>query len=304
MKKILGLLLLLPALACAEGPLFFRQDPVYVDVATDRIVIYPEKTEIAAAGIDAPDGEFERFLTQFEAQRDTRHIVLLLRPGSALFQRKLRQQIRAHGIDVGFEPVDARQTLSPEGNPVAHSAAVTPAPLSPPEISSELERVQVGSVTVLLPTPREMPPQKEPVYWECRQNQLFSISPAEMQSACDAKTEELRKLSGGDDKEFLKQAAKSTVEWNGQSIDLTYALIGKYALSPIPEAQGVALENQVDALDPGVHRLHLFVRPNSLDISSQIQTLAQERNIEVEVQLLDDKEYILLSAPARSGSRP
>ena len=304
MKTILGLLVLLPALACAEDPPLFRGNPIYIDVQTDHIVIYPDQTVIPASGIDAPDGEFERFLSQIEAQRDTRNIVLLLRPGSALFQRQLRQQIRAHGIDVGFEPVDARQLLTPEGNPVANSAAATPAPLSPPEISSELERVQVGSVTVLLPTPREMPPQKEPVYWECRQNQLFPISPEEMQAACEAKTEELRTRSGNDENEFLKQAAQSIVEWKGQSIDFTYALMGKYVLTPIPEAQGAALANQVDALDPGVHRLHLFVRPNSLDISSQIQTLAQERNIEVEVQLLDDKEYILLSAPARSGSMP
>ena len=304
MNKILGLLLLLPALACAAGPLFFRQDPVFIDVESDHIVLYPEKTEIAATGIDAPDGEFEQFLKQFDAQRDTRSIVLLLRPGSAVFQRQLRKQIRAHDIDVGFEPIDARQALSPEGNPVAHSAAATPAPLSSPGSSSGLERVQVGSVTVLLPTPREMPPQKEPVYWECRQNQLFPISPAELQAACDAKIAELRTRSGNDENEFLKQAAQSIVEWKGQSIDFTYALMGKYVLSPTPEAQGVALENQVDTLDPDVQRLHLFARPNGLDISSQIQTLAQERNIEVEVQLLDDKEYILLSAPARSGSMP
>ena len=30
--------------------------------------------------------------------------MLLLRPGSAVFQRQLRQLIRDRGIDVGFEP--------------------------------------------------------------------------------------------------------------------------------------------------------------------------------------------------------
>lgn len=134
-------LFLLPSLAFAESPSFYRQDPVYVEVQPEQIVIHPEKTEIAAAGIDALDSEFERFLTQFEAQRDTRHIVLLLRPGSAVFQRQLRQQIRAHGINVGFEPIDAFQELSPEGSPVARSAAVTPAPASQSEPMSGLERI-------------------------------------------------------------------------------------------------------------------------------------------------------------------
>ena len=293
MNKLLWLLLL-PSLACAENPPFSRQDPLYVDVHPNRIVIYPEMTKIAAAGIDAPDGDFERYLTQFEPRRDTRHIVLLLRPGSAVFQRQLRRQIRAHGIDVGFEPIDALQALSPEGIPVARPAADTPPPSSPPETSSELERVQVGSVSVLIATPRDMPPQKMPIYWECRHGQLFPISLDEMQTACDAKTEELRKQSGTDDNEFLKQAARSTVECNGQSIDFTYALMGQYVMSPVPEAQGVPLENHVDALDPDAHRLHLFVRPNSLDFSRQIQALARERKIEVDVQWLDEKEFIRL----------
>ena len=307
-------LLLLPSLAFAQQDLSARVDdwmseaetrsarpfissnksPVYIEVQPEQIVIHPEKTEIAAASIEAPDGEFERFLAQFEAQRDTRYIVLLLRPGTAVFQRQLRQQIRAHGIAVGFEPIDALQALSPEGSPVARSDADTPAPASEPETPLGLERVQVGSVEVLLATPREMPPQKEPVYWECRQNQLFPISLAEMQAACDAKTEELRKQTGNDETDFLRQAAQTTVEWNGQSIDFTYALMDRYVLAPLPDAQGVALENQIDALDPDMHRLHLYVRPNGQDLSSQIQALAQERKIEVEVQMLDAKEQIFV----------
>ena len=298
MKRFLWFLLL-PALAGAQAPSNFRQDPLYVEVQPDHAVIYPEMTKIAAAGIDAPDGEFERFLERFEAQRDTRTIVLLLRPGSAVFQRQLRRQIGAHGIDVGFEPIDALQALSPEGIPVARPAADTLPPSSPPETSSELERVQVGSVSVLIAKPREMPPQKEPIYWECRQNQLFPISLADMQAACDAKTEELRNIYGNDDTGLLKQAAKTTVECNGQSIDFTYALMGQYVMSPVPEAQGVPLENQVDALDPDVNRLHLFVRPNSLDVFRQIQALARERKIEVDVQLLDEKEFIRLGHSGR-----
>ena len=297
--KIFLWFLLLPALASAQAPSNFRQDPLYVEVQPDHAVIYPEMTKIAAAGIEAPDGEFERYLTQFEAQRDTRHIVLLLRPGSAVFQRQLRRQIGAHGIDVGFEPIDALQSLSPEGIPVARPAADTLPPSSPPETSSELERVQVGSVSVLIATPREIPLQKEPVYWECRHGQLFPISLAEMQAACDAKTEELRNIYGNDDTGLLKQAAKTTVECNGQSIDFTYALMGQYVMSPVPEAQGVPLENQMDALDPDGHRLHLFVRPNSLDVFRQIQALARERKIEVDVQLLDEKEFIRLGHSGR-----
>lgn len=414
MKKFLWLLLL-PALADAQAPSYFRQDPLYVEVQPDHVVIYPEKTEIAAAGIDAPDGEFEQFLARFEAQRDTRTIVLLLRPGSALFQRQLRQQIRAHGIDVGFEPIDALQALSPDGTPIAPSEPIpvpppsnppvpprssnpppaaqmesdpvyadiradqiilypgqteipadaiaatngpfaqwldfvagraiqTPvalvirpdglaqqAPLTrifqkrdmsffkepwetdrpidpdvlrssiaaaagtlPPLLPTGLDRLQVGTQTVLFATPREMPPDKKPTYWECRHGQLFPISLAEMKTACDAKTEEIRRQTGKDETEFLRQAAQSTVEWNGQSIDYTYALMDRYVLVPIPEAQGMALENQVDSLNPDEDLLSLYVRSDSLELFRQIRALAWARKIEVDVQLLDEKKPIFV----------
>ena len=70
-----------------------------------------------------------------ERVKSVRYIVLLLRPGSATFQRKLRQVIRDRGIDVGFEPWDAGREIkvlgAPEpptaNKPAADSAAAAPA---------------------------------------------------------------------------------------------------------------------------------------------------------------------------------
>ncbi len=43
--------------------------------------------------------------------KSVRYVVLLLRPGSAVFQRRLRQVIRDRGIDVGFEPWEAGRPI-------------------------------------------------------------------------------------------------------------------------------------------------------------------------------------------------
>ena len=88
-----------------------RQDPIYVDVEADKLTIYPEKREIAARDLMFEGNDFEKFLSDVEKVKSVRYIVLLLRPGSAVFQRKLRQVIRDRGIDVGFEPWEADRQI-------------------------------------------------------------------------------------------------------------------------------------------------------------------------------------------------
>ena len=88
-----------------------RQDPIYVDVEPGKLVIYPEKKEIAARDLMFEGNDFEIFLRDVEKVKSVRYVILLLRPGSATFQRKLRRIIRERGIDVGFEPWDAGREI-------------------------------------------------------------------------------------------------------------------------------------------------------------------------------------------------
>ena len=88
-----------------------RQDPIYIDVEPNQIIIYPEQTVITARDLMFEGNEFEIFLDGMEVIKDTRYLVLLLRPGSAVFQRRLRQVIRDRGIDVGFEPWDTGRQI-------------------------------------------------------------------------------------------------------------------------------------------------------------------------------------------------
>lgn len=92
-----------------------RQDPVYLDVEADRLTIYPEQEVILARDLHFEGNKFEELLNQVEQMKDVRYIVLLLRPGSAVFHRRLRQVIRDRGIDVGFEPWEAGREIIVEG---------------------------------------------------------------------------------------------------------------------------------------------------------------------------------------------
>lgn len=88
-----------------------RQDPIYIDVEADRLILIQEGTEILARDLMFEGNEFEKFLGEVEKVKARRYIVLLLRPGSAVFQRQLRQIIRDRGIDVGFEPWEADRVI-------------------------------------------------------------------------------------------------------------------------------------------------------------------------------------------------
>ena len=93
-----------------------RQDPIYVDVEPTRLIIYPEKKVIEDRDLMFEGNEFEQFLDDVERVKSVRYVVLLLRPGSATFQRKLRQVIRDRGVDVGFEPWDAGRDIIVAGS--------------------------------------------------------------------------------------------------------------------------------------------------------------------------------------------
>lgn len=88
-----------------------RQDPIYVDVEADRLILIQEGKEILARDLMFEGNEFEKFLSEVEKVKGRRYIVLLLRPGSAVFQRQLRQIIHDREIDVGFEPWEADRVI-------------------------------------------------------------------------------------------------------------------------------------------------------------------------------------------------
>ena len=88
-----------------------KQDPIYLAVEPTRLTIYPELKVIEERDLVFEGNDFEQFLDDVEKVRSRRYIVLLLRPGSAQFQRKLRKVIRDRGIDVGFEPWEAGREI-------------------------------------------------------------------------------------------------------------------------------------------------------------------------------------------------
>ena len=170
-----------------------------------------------------------------------------------------------------------------------------------------LTGIDASQITVLVATPKEdTADDKTPVFFECRGNALYYISLAELGEACDKKTEELRDRTAGNEAEFLKQAAQTILSYNGFNLDYTYALMGRYVLTPDPDAEGYKMENypvedetmwfgsKLAALDPQTAFVCFFVRPDSFKMFQMARGIAWLKGFNVACELQDPGNPIII----------
>ena len=99
---------------------------------------------------------------------------------------------------------------------------------------------------------------------------------------------------------------QTVMELDGYRLDYTYALMGKYVLMPIPEAQGYKFEHYLEEtdqmwfgsrlarIDPESQFICFFVRPDSFKVFQQARALAWQRNVTAACELLDEKDPIMI----------
>ena len=170
-----------------------------------------------------------------------------------------------------------------------------------------LTGIDASQIQVLVSTPKEHTgDDKSPVFFECRNQSLFHISLDGIKQAVDAKTEAIRENVLNNEAEFLKAASQTQMEIEGQRLDYTYALMGRYVLFPIPEASGYQFEkfleetdemwfgSRLAALDPQTQFICFFVRPDSFKVFQQARALAWLRGFDVSVELQEAKNPIMI----------
>ena len=96
------------------------------------------------------------------------------------------------------------------------------------------------------------------------------------------------------------------LELDGQKLDYTYALMGKYVLMPIPDAEGYKFESQMNEtvdkwygsrlanIDPATQFICFLVRPDSYRVFQRARNMAWIRNINVACELQDEKNPIMI----------
>ena len=243
-------LVLLPSLVLAETrPCTMRQEAVYVDVHPDKVIICADNKEIADSELSASENEFEKLIQGVERVRNVRYPVLLLRPGSERLQHTLLKLIRKYDVDIGIEPWESERPFTRE-ELVKNSGMAIGLEASSSSNDEYESMFQLDDLP--LPTPLEAKTEgKEPVYFECRNNRLFSIS--------------------------MEQSTEAVPQAEGYTFD-----------HPGEETDEKWFGSQLAKLDPEAHYIYFYVRPDSFVIFRKARQLTWYKNLDSRCELVDE----------------
>jgi biopolymer transport protein ExbD len=115
------------------------------------------------------------------------------------------------------------------------------------------------------PTPLASPTTNAPVFFECRNNQVYVIDRRELLNELQRSTREMRTKSVGQTEAFLQEAMEQDIGNRFYRMDIGFLMMGIVALIPRPNVDGVPEDNldySTNAYDPhhGPPRHQLAIR--------------------------------------------
>jgi biopolymer transport protein ExbD len=93
------------------------------------------------------------------------------------------------------------------------------------------------------PTPLATPTTNTPVFFECRNNQVYVIDRRELMDELQRSTRELRKKNTGQADAFLQEAMEQDIGNRFYRMDIGFLMMGVVALLPRDKVEGVPEEN-------------------------------------------------------------
>ena len=245
MNKWLWLALIPSLVFAATRPCNLRQDAVYVDVHPNKVIICADDKEIETSELLITNNDFEQFIRGIEKLRDVRYPILVLRPGSERLQHILLETIRKYDVDLVIEPWETDRPITRKEFIRNWEAGIGIEAGS----TSDEEIEDMLQMPSLLATPLEANTEgKIPVYFECRNNQLFSIS--------------------------VENSNQTYLEANGYSFD-----------SPSDETDEMWFGAQLAKLNPETHYIAFYVYPDSLSIFRKARQLTWYKYLESTCEL-------------------
>lgn len=167
-----------------------------------------------------------------------------------------------------------------------------------------LTGIDASQIKVLIPTPMMHATTLKPIYIECRNNEMFTVPVTELRGMANDSLKTLAAEAKGDSATLLSKLAEANVQNDTYRVDLTYALLGQFAIWPVPTAKGYAMKSIKDetdkdwygkiltALDKEKEMVTFLVRDNSFEVFKKARGLAWAWKVEVSYELLDAEEPI------------
>ena len=151
------------------------------------------------------------------------------------------------------------------------------------------------------PTPLASPTTNAPVFFECRNNQVYVIDRRELLNELQRSTREMRTKSVGQTEAFLQEAMEQDIGNRFYRMDIGFLMMGIVALIPRPNVDGVPEDNldyatnayirTMDRLDTNAQYVVYLVRDDSFPIFRKLRDLTMQRGF------LSGWEYIGRTEP-------
>ncbi len=167
-----------------------------------------------------------------------------------------------------------------------------------------LTSIDASQIKILIPTPFAHASAKKPIYLECRNGGLFAVPLAELRDKAEAEVKRIAAEARGDPAAMLNMLSEARLQGENYAVDLTYALVGQFALVPVAGAKGYVIQSAAQetaatwfgriltAMDREKEMLTFLVRDDSFDVFKRARGLAWAHKIEVSYELLDQSEPI------------
>lgn len=164
--------------------------------------------------------------------------------------------------------------------------------------------------------PLSMAPGKQPVYIDCRHDQLFHIPVEELRSLTRAELECIAERARGDAARMLRLLTEADVTTNGYRVDLRYALLGQFAVVPVSSNEGCRIDDIsehtpqewygrfIGGLDPEQECLFFIVREDSSNVFHLAHQLAWLQGLDVTYASVSSTNAVKFGIAARSSPRP
>lgn len=169
-----------------------------------------------------------------------------------------------------------------------------------------LTSIDASQIKVLIPTPYAHTTDKVPVYLECRNGELFLVPVADLREKAETEVKRIAAEAQGDAVTMLGLLSEAKLRSETYEVDLSYALVGQFALTPVPGAKGYVLQSAAQetpatwfgriltGLDKQKEMLAFLVRDDSFEVFKRARGLAWANKIEVSYELLAAGEPIKL----------
>ncbi len=167
-----------------------------------------------------------------------------------------------------------------------------------------LTGLDAAQIRVLIPTPMEYDTDKRPIFIEARNNQLFRIPLDELQELAEQTVRAASREAGGNLERLLQLMHDADAGIEAYKLDLSYFVVGQYAVRPVEGVEGYALvdwENEgprdwfgniLVSMNKEEEFLAFFVRDDSFDVFKRARHLAWVEEVDVSYELLDRDEHI------------